>query len=84
MLLISFLLTQIGVKINLNLDFIMLFGWFTLVCLIVNEARSIVENLVEIGIEVPVFLRKGLEVYNKLIESTLNNIMDFKKKKKSW
>lgn len=58
----------------------MLFGWFTLVCLIVNEARSIVENLVEIGIEVPVFLRKGLEVYNKLIESTLNNIMDFKRK----
>ena len=78
--LISFLLTQIGVKININLDFIMLFGWFTLVCLIVNETRSIIENLIEIGIQVPRFLKKGLEVYNKLIESTLDNIMDLKKK----
>lgn len=78
--LISFLLTQIGVKINMNLDFIMLFGWFTLVCLIVNETRSIIENLVEIGIEVPTFLKKGLEVYNRLIENTLDNIMDLKKK----
>ena len=37
---ISYLLSQIGLKLNINLDFIILFGWFTLACLIVNESRS--------------------------------------------
>ena len=27
--------------LNMNLDFLMLIGWFTLACLMVNEARSI-------------------------------------------
>lgn len=66
--LISYLLTQIGQKININIDFIMLFGWFTLACLIVNESRSILENLIDIGINVPDFLVKGLEKYKELIE----------------
>lgn len=71
--LISFLLVQIGVKININLDFIMLFGWFTLACLIINETRSIIENLVEIGIHVPSFLTKGLDIYSKIIESKVGS-----------
>lgn len=70
--LISFLLAQIGMKINMNLDFIMFFGWFTLACLIINEARSIIENLVEIGIKVPTFLVKGLEIYSKLLENKVD------------
>lgn len=49
---------QLGSKLNINLEFIMLFGWFTLACLIINESRSIIENLIEIGIDVPVFLKK--------------------------
>ena len=36
--------------------------------LIVNEARSILENLVEAGYEVPEFLIKGLDVAAKLLE----------------
>ena len=39
----------------------MFFGWFTLACLIVNETRSILYNLIDIGIKV---LVKGLEKYN--------------------
>lgn len=71
--LISFLLVQIGIKININLDFIMLFGWFTLACLIINETRSIIENLVEIGIHVPSFLTKGLDIYSKILDSKIDS-----------
>lgn len=70
---ISFLLTKLGQKININLEFIMLFGWFTLTCLTINESRSIIENLIEIGIDVPSFLKKGLENYHSKIEKTMGN-----------
>ena len=72
--LISYLLMQLGSKLNINLEFIMLFGWFTLACLIINESRSIIENLIEIGIDVPVFLKKGLETYENIINSTIEKL----------
>lgn len=74
--LISYLLVEIGVKLNINLDFIMLFGWFTLACLIINESRSIIENLVEIGIEVPAILTKGLNVYYNILEKKTNDFTE--------
>ena len=58
----------------------MLFGWFTLVCLIINETRSIIENLLEIGIKVPGFLIKGLDIYEKIIEKTLDNSVEENRK----
>lgn len=54
--------------LGINLDFLMLFGWFTLACLLVNEIRSILENLVECGYNVPIFLIKGLAVTERLLE----------------
>lgn len=75
---ISFLLTQLGKKININLEFVMLFGWFTLTCLIINESRSIIENLIEIGINVPTFLKNGLEIYHNKIEKTAENAISNK------
>ncbi len=72
--LISYLLMQLGSKLNINLEFIMLFGWFTLACLIINECRSIIENLIEIGIDVPVILKKGLETYENIINSTIEKL----------
>lgn len=48
--------------------------WFTLTCLIINESRSIIENFIEMGIYVPEFLKKGLEVYDKIINNTINNL----------
>ena len=77
--LISFLLSQLGQIININLEFVMLFGWFTVTCLIINESRSIIENLIEIGIEVPSFLKKGLEKYQDKIEKTLEVSIEDKK-----
>lgn len=77
--LISFLLVQVGMKIDFNLDFVMFFGWFTLACLIINETRSIIENLVEIGINVPSFLTKGLDIYAKIIDSKVNESIEKKK-----
>lgn len=70
--LISYLLVNIGYKININIEFIELFGWFTLACLVINESRSIIENLIEIGVEIPNFLKVGLETYQKIINSTLD------------
>ncbi len=74
--LISFLLVQLGAKLDMNLEFIMLFGWFTLACLIINESRSIIENLIEIGIEVPVILTKGLDIYYNILEKKTDEIID--------
>lgn len=76
---ISFLLTKLGQKININLEFIMLFGWFTLTCLTINESRSIIENLIEIGIDVPNFLKKGLENYHNKVENTIENSINIEK-----
>lgn len=53
--------------LNVDLNFLTLLGWLTLAMLIVNEARSILENLVETGYNVPDFLVKGLEVTAKMI-----------------
>lgn len=54
--------------LNVDLKFMTALGWLTLTMLIVNEARSILENLVEAGYEVPEFLIKGLNVAAKLLE----------------
>lgn len=72
--LISYMLMQLGSKLNINLEFIMLFGWFTLACLIINETRSIIENLIEIGIDVPMFLKRGLEAYEDIINNTIEKM----------
>ena len=53
---------EVGTIIGVDLGFTQLFGWFTLATFIINEIRSILENLVIMGVEVPAFLTKGLEV----------------------
>lgn len=73
---IPYLLMLLGTKLNINLNFIMLFGWFTLACLIINETRSIIENLIEIGIKVPEFLKIGLEQYQQILDSAINKLND--------
>ncbi len=37
-------------------------GWFCLASLLVNEVRSIIENLVEMGVPVPEAVARGLQV----------------------
>lgn len=68
--LIPSLIIGVGKDIlNVDLTFMTALGWLTLTMLIVNEARSILENLVETGYEVPDFLIKGLDVTAKLLKN---------------
>ena len=53
---------EIGKAIGINLGITTLLGWFVLASLIINEIRSILENFVEAGYNVPAILIKGLEV----------------------
>lgn len=68
---ISEVLVNLGRDIlHLNLNFLQLLGWFTVTMIIVNEARSILENLVECGYNVPQILIKGLAITEKMLEAT--------------
>lgn len=60
-------LIEIGTTLGIDLGVTTLLGWFVLASLLVNEARSIVENFVEAGYKVPTILTKGLEVADKMI-----------------
>lgn len=60
---------NMGETIGLNLSFTRLLGWFTLATFIINEIRSILENLVILGVEIPPFLTYGLEIASKAIEN---------------
>lgn len=58
--------------LGINLSFLNLIGWWVLAMLIINEARSILENLVELGVKVPEVLIKGLAITEKLIEAGID------------
>ena len=58
---------EIGKVIGIDLGVTTLLGWFVLASLLINEIRSIVENFVEAGFDVPVVIIKGLEVADKAI-----------------
>lgn len=64
----SVIFIEIGNAIHINLSITEAIGWLVLASLIMNEFRSILENLVEAGYNVPKILVKGLEVANKAIE----------------
>lgn len=58
--------------LSIDLDFLILLGWFTLASLMVNEVRSILENFVELGYKVPEFLVKGLAITDLLINKKID------------
>ena len=60
---------EIGKTINIDLSMMSLIGWFVLTSLIINELRSIIENFVEAGYNVPSILVKGLEIADKMIKN---------------
>lgn len=59
--------TELGSILGMDLGVTTLLGWFVLASLLVNEARSICENLVEMGINVPTILVKGLQTANRVV-----------------
>lgn len=58
---------EIGTVLGINLQITTLLGWFVLASLLVNEIRSICENFVEAGFNVPNILIKGLAVADETI-----------------
>lgn len=73
---LSAIFIHIGDIIGVNLDFTSLVGYLTLATLIINEFRSIIENLVESGCKVPTILIKGLEVANKTLENKMGSTVE--------
>ena len=67
---------DIGIKLGIDLGFLELVGWFTLATFIINEIRSILENLVIIGVDIPPFLIKGLEVASGLLDDKVGGSSD--------
>lgn len=63
---------EIGKTIGVDLQVTTLLGWFVLASLLINEIRSILENFVEAGLNVPAVLIKGLEVADKLVNKDDN------------
>ncbi|WP_250277198.1 phage holin family protein [[Clostridium] colinum] len=76
---------QIGQIIGLNLHIMLSIGWFILAHCIINEFRSILENMVELdkGHLVPKWLIKGLEVANKIIDKNVNEVINNLEEKES-
>lgn len=66
---VSMSFTYMGEVIGVDLSFVQLFGWFTLATYLINEIRSILENLVEMNVKVPTFLIVGLSVTQKLLDA---------------
>lgn len=64
---------EVGKIINLDLGVTTLLGWFVLASLLVNEARSICENLVEMGVNVPTILVNGLQAANRVVNQEDDN-----------
>lgn len=71
MVLVAFLASaifiEIGKTLGIDLAVTAYIGWFTIASLIINELRSILENFVESGDNVPKVLTKGLEVAEQTI-----------------
>ena len=66
---VSFGFIGMGKSIGVDLSFVQFFGWFTLATYLINEIRSILENLVEMEVKVPAFLISGLAITQKLIDA---------------
>ena len=65
---------EIGKAIGVNLGITTLLGWFVLASLIINEIRSILENFVEAGYNVPAILAKGLQVADSIVNKDSEDV----------
>ena len=70
---VSIVFKDMGNMVGIDLGFVVLFGYFTLATYLINELRSILENVVAMGANVPTFLIKGLDIVNKKVEDITNS-----------
>ena len=66
---VSTVFKDMGSMLKIDLSFVLLFGYFTLATYLINELRSILENIVAMGVNVPSFLIKGLDIVNRKVEN---------------
>lgn len=77
--LMSYIFIEIGEVIGVNLHVSTYIGWFVLGSLIINEARSILENLIACEgdtFKVPRILVKGLEAAEKVFDDEEDDRID--------
>ena len=65
----SWIFTELGNALGLDLGFTIAIGYMVLGALIINEIDSIIENLVECGVEVPGILTRGLKVAKDILNA---------------
>lgn len=74
MILVSFaasaVFIEIGNTLGMDLGITTLLGYFVLASLLVNELRSILENFVEAGYDVPKVLTTGLQVADEKLNGS--------------
>lgn len=71
------ILNELGEAIGTDLSpFSPFIGWFVLCSFIVNELRSVLENLVEMGIHVPLILIKGLQIITTKVQTIEPDMID--------
>lgn len=66
----SLFFKEVGHIINIDFSISSFLGWYVLISLMINEFRSVLENLTEAGCPVPKVLISGLEIANNKIEQT--------------
>lgn len=73
---LSYAFSELGQIVGIDMSAAIFLGWFVLISLIVNEIRSICENLVECNIKVPTILITGLDVFDDKIEEVMKDEKD--------
>lgn len=67
--LIPYMFQRLGKDLlDMDLGYLSALGWFTLANLLINEIRSILENLIARGYQVPEILKRGLEITEKMLD----------------
>ncbi|WP_313530796.1 phage holin family protein [Anaerotignum sp.] len=78
---IGYAFKEMGRVIGIPLEFMKSIGWFVLANYIVNEMRSLLENLLKLGIPVQGFLIKGLRITSDLIDNAAEGNLPKRKDK---
>lgn len=73
---LSYAFSELGKIVGIDMSAAVFLGWFVLISMIVNEIRSICENLVECNIKVPSILITGLDVLNDKVEEVIKDEKD--------
>lgn len=73
---VAVIFQEIGITIGVDLSFAFGLGWLTLATYLINELRSILENLIESGLYVSPFLVKGLKLAQDVMKSKEGEIKE--------